>query len=109
MNARRVEAQRWFRQAQTDLEVVRTLLSSRSSDPCGAQRNLWTSPGGSCEGGCRACAVHSGSISPYPHRCVCGTIYVMSVNRAYLKVLFGETHGILTFKLTEKSATNFTN
>ena len=29
MNARRVEAQRWFRQAQTDLEVVRTLLSSQ--------------------------------------------------------------------------------
>jgi hypothetical protein len=34
---------------------------------------------------------------------------MMSLNRAYLKVLFGETHGILTFKLTEKSATNFTN
>jgi hypothetical protein len=31
---------------------------------------------------------------------------MMSLNRAYLKVLFGETHGILTFKLTEKSATN---
>ena len=29
MNVHRVEAQRWFRQAQTDLEVVRTLLSSQ--------------------------------------------------------------------------------
>ena len=29
MNAHRVEAQRWFRQAQIDLEVVRTLLSSQ--------------------------------------------------------------------------------